>query len=434
VRPAGGPRATEVPTTPTTPTNPTTATAPGGPGTDTTGATANDDKRHGDHARGRRHQATPANPNPNCSLDVPPDPLSARGLATPYRLHATDPRGGECHETDANQSAFVEATILDPATGRLSVYRPLVIDRATRPAADPVAPALPAGAVVGVWFGYNGDVLTLGGPGARGCVNGTPGSPFGQFAHCGGDAFFRAAQASVAAGRTPVPALGTAADGQTCPSVRDFAVVDQDQSDNLATAYLATPDGRTAQRTAATAGALAGARTISNPSDNGLLATAMDPALGCRPFTAPDLTDGGRQVPSLALNELQAAAHQPGPVALIPLTNPMAQVDGRNDPAKADLYRAGVDQPLLAAAAGDGARYCQHLVDVAPTRLALDRGRLAGAASPDPAAGTNLFTFLAQRLQASYQNLGCGGLIRTPNPVTVQRNGDGVATDATLRH
>jgi hypothetical protein len=309
-----------------------------------------------------------------------------------------------------------------------------VIDRGTRPAVDPVAPALPAGAVVGVWFGDNGDVLTLGGPGARGCVNGTPGSPFGQFGHCGGDAFFRAANAAIAAGRTSVPPLGTAADGQPCPSVRDFSVVDQDQSDNLATAYLATADGRTAQKTAATTGALAGAQTISNPSDNGLLATALDPALGCHPFTAPDIADGGHAVPSLALNELQAAAHQADPVALIPLNNPMAQVGGRNDPAKADLYRAGVDQPLLAAASGDGARYCQHLVDVAPARLALDRGRLSAAASPDPAAGTTLFTFLAQRLQASYQNLGCGGLIAAPNPVTVQRNGDGVATDATLAH
>jgi hypothetical protein len=38
----------------------------------------------------------------------------------------------------------------------LSVYRPLVIDRGTQPAAPPVIPALPAGAVVGVWFGFTG--------------------------------------------------------------------------------------------------------------------------------------------------------------------------------------------------------------------------------------------------------------------------------------
>ena len=32
--------------------------------------------------------------NPNCTLIVPADPLSAAGLATPYRLKATDPGSG----------------------------------------------------------------------------------------------------------------------------------------------------------------------------------------------------------------------------------------------------------------------------------------------------------------------------------------------------
>ncbi len=33
--------------------------------------------------------------------------------------------------------AFVQATILDPATGALSVYDPLVVTRGTRPAVVP---------------------------------------------------------------------------------------------------------------------------------------------------------------------------------------------------------------------------------------------------------------------------------------------------------
>src|SRR6267142_5058959 len=35
--------------------------------------------------------------NPNCSLIVPPDPLSAQGLATPYQLLATNGDDGPCH-------------------------------------------------------------------------------------------------------------------------------------------------------------------------------------------------------------------------------------------------------------------------------------------------------------------------------------------------
>ena len=121
--------------------------------------------------------AAAAAANPNCTLIVPPDPLSANGLATPYRLRATDRAQGACHETNPAQSAFVQAAIVDPATGMLSVYDPLVVDDGRRPAAAPVVPALPAGAVVGIWFGFNGDVLTLRGNGtsltAGNCVNGT---------------------------------------------------------------------------------------------------------------------------------------------------------------------------------------------------------------------------------------------------------------------
>src|SRR3989449_1895511 len=67
---------------------------------------------------------TPPAPNPDCTLIVPNAPRTAAGLATPYQLVATDPANGECHETDTNQSAFVQAAILDPETGRISIYSP----------------------------------------------------------------------------------------------------------------------------------------------------------------------------------------------------------------------------------------------------------------------------------------------------------------------
>lgn len=331
---------------------------------------------------------------------VPPDPTSAAGLATPYRLKATD--GGPCHEANTQQAAFVEATILDPATGALSVYHPLVVDDGSTPAAPPAVPGLPSGAVVGVWFGFNGTTLTLAGD-RQGCVDGIPGSSFGQFADCNGPGFFAAADAAIAAGKLTVPGLGTAADGRPCPTTRDFSVVDQDQSDNLATSYRVLGDGRIAQDTAADAGL--GGTVLTNASDNGLLDAFIDPALDCHPMTAPDAGDGGKQVPSLALNELQAAAHQGDPVALVPANDPMSQIDGKASPAKNALYREGVDQPV--AASSDGAAYCRSLMAVAPGRLQADRDRFSRAPSPDPAAANNLFTFLTQRLQASYQKLGC---------------------------
>jgi hypothetical protein len=346
------------------------------------------------------------NPNPNCTLIVPDAPLTAQGLATPYQLVATNRRKGACHEANDNQSAFVEATIIDPATGALSIYRPLVVDRGTQPAAPPVVPKLPAGSVTGLWFGFQGNTLTLSGA-SGGCVNGLPGSPFGQFAYCGAAEFFRAANAAIGSGKLKVPPVGMARDGQPCPTTRDFAVVDQDQSDNLTTRYLALRNGRIAQDNGANVAALPVRAVMKNASDNGLLTGFINPALGCTAFTAPDLTAGGAPAPSLAINELQAAATKTTPMALIPPNDPMAQVNGRPSVAKVNLYRAGVNQPPLNPAVDTSRNYCRNLATTATARLRLDRALMIGAPSPDPAAAKNLFAFLAQRLKASFTDLAC---------------------------
>ena len=76
-----------------------------------------------------------ATANPNCTIILPANPLSAKGLATPYQLFAPDAAAnGPCNEANTGQSAFAQAVILDPATGAMSAYEPLVIDKGTQPA------------------------------------------------------------------------------------------------------------------------------------------------------------------------------------------------------------------------------------------------------------------------------------------------------------
>src|SRR3954470_1816983 len=99
--------------------------------------------------------------NMNCTLIVPQNPLTAQGLATPYQLVATNAADGPCNEANIAQSAFVQADIIDPATGQITTYSPLVVDKGTQPAVVPTAPTLPANAVVGVWYGFNSATLTL---------------------------------------------------------------------------------------------------------------------------------------------------------------------------------------------------------------------------------------------------------------------------------
>jgi len=389
--------------------------------------------------------AGPAEAAPgDCTLVVPANPLTAKGLATPYQLTAA--AGGTCHQANPDQAAFVQATVIDPATGKVSVYNPLVIDAGTQPAAPTVTPALPPNAVVGVWFGFNGNNLALqksGGKvtvrhnhrriGLRGsgnslaqgkCVNGTPNSVFGQFAYCNAPAFFAAANKAVKAGQLAIPPLATAPDGKPCPTTRDFGVVDQDQSDNVTATYLLTADGRTAQATDANANALAGAQVITNASDNGLLVNFIDKAIGCDAFTAPDLANNGTPTSSLALDELQAGL-QAAPVALVPPNNPMTLVNGTMSRVKTNLYRAGSNMPPLQGSLTAAAKaYCTSMTSVGQARLQLDQAQFTAFASPDPAAATNLFTFLGMRLADSYVNLNCQALTGQPNPVTVQTNGD----------
>lgn len=375
--------------------------------------------------------------NPNCSLRLPANPLSAKGLATPYQLSATDPAQGPCNEANAGQSAFVQAVIFDPNTNTLSAYEPLVIDQGTQPAVAPMAPILPKGAVVGIWFGFNGTFLHLIGDTRGGrCVNGLNGSDFGQFAYCNAPRFFRVANAAIAAKTVTVPAIGTANDGQSCLTTRDFALVDMDQSDNVQSQYLANAQGQTAQFSTTNQNQLQNATTISNPSDNALLSRFVDPALGCQSWQIPDLVNNGAMTATMATDELQAAANQKAPIALVPSGDEMVLVGTQPSLAKVNAYRMGVDQPL-AANANDASTtaYCTNLINVALPRLQLDMKTFQAQPSPDGGATANsLFTFLANRLNGtlSANGLNCVGLLNIQNPVTLTTDGNGVVTSATL--
>jgi hypothetical protein len=352
----------------------------------------------------------------------------------------------------ANLGAFVQATILDPRTGKLSVYTPLVITQGTKPAVAPVVPKLPQGAIVTIDFGFNGgnlfqvgataDALTQGR-----CVNGTPGSVFGQVSFCNGQNFFRMAFMLMAARRVHVPSAGTSANmvptagrlgsGRACPTVRNFEMIDQDQSDNVTSQYLIDPNtGLTAQATAANKANMGGAVVLSNGSDNALLDRFLDPLFGCAPFTAPDLADNGAPATSQALDELLAARNPARTVALVPENNPMTlDGNGQFSQAKTNLYRSEVGQPpvsLWTNRTSSPAMYCQNMINIQAPFLAANQNLLATGPTPVANVGNNLFTFMANRLSQSFANLNCQNF-GLKDPVTVNATGDnGAATDVTL--
>jgi len=398
---------------------------------------------------------SPATATTGCDIIVPADPLSARGLATPYQLTGVNgrtPAESGCQMSNAAKlGAFVQATILDPATGDLSVYDPLVVTKGTRPAVRPTVPKIPADAVVTIGFGFNGkDLFQVGAtPGtlaAANCVNGQAGSVFGTESFCNGISFFAAVKKAEREGLLKVPSPGTSSKiipsgggqgtGRACPVTRNFEVADQSAANDVTTEYLLNPlTGQTAQDTTSNAGNIAGAQLLYSRSDNTLLDQFLDPVLGCTPFRAPDLANNDQLASTQALDEIVADAYQPKTAALVPQSDKVVlNGSGGYDAAKTDLYREELGQAPVSSQTdqtSDPQSYCRNLVAIQTPFLAANSGLLATGQSPVTSVGDNLLTFMASQLSTAFASLGCGhfGLA---NPVTLSRNRAGVAIAATF--
>jgi hypothetical protein len=236
--------------------------------------------------------------------------------------------------------------------------------------------------------------------------------------------------------RTLVPSAGTLGTGRECPTTRNFDMIDQDPSDNVTSKYLLDPaTGQTAQDNAANAARMPGAKVVVNGSDNALIDNFLDPALGCTPLMAPDLANHGAMATSQALDELLAARNQPAAAALVPESDEMVLgLGGSLDAAKTDLYRSEIGQAPVDSqtdASSSPPMYCQNLVNIQTPFIAANEKVFAAWPSPVPTVGDTLYTFLANRLAATFNNLNCAnfGLHQT---VTVVTNGAGAATQATL--
>jgi hypothetical protein len=157
---------------------------------------------------------------------------------------------------------------------------------------------------------------------------------------------------------------------------------------------------------------------------------------------APDLANPGQTATALPLNELQAAAHQAPPVAVVPALDPMVTVAEDNTVVpklkKLNRYRVGVDQPVVQSLRGANTKdYCLNLQQVAPPRLQTDAALTGQGQTPDPAVGNTLFTFLAQRFVNTFTgplgtNLNCMNMFHLQPRVATHQNRNGVAISAII--
>ncbi|MGZ3429749.1 MAG: hypothetical protein ACXVCV_24025, partial [Polyangia bacterium] len=155
------------------------------------------------------------------------------------------------------------------------------------------------------------------------------------------------------------------------------------------------------------------------------------------PYKAPDLADPGHTTTGQPLNEIAAQVNQRAPIALVPPGDPMTFSNGAPNLDKQNLYRAGVGQPIEPSATqaqADEVSFCNNLLAVAPARMKLDQKLTTPVSSPDPAAGTNLYTFMAQRFNFTWgpDGLNCAALIGKPSPIALQVDANGICTGATI--
>ncbi|MCQ4085154.1 hypothetical protein NGB36_32485 [Streptomyces sp. RB6PN25] len=133
----------------------------------------------------------------------------------------------------------------------------------------------------------------------------------------------------------------------------------------------------------------------------------------------------------------QAAAANPDPngTLVVPASPLSTQGLAGTNLTLQNPYRTGVDQPPVGnAASGDPTAYCRTMVAIQQRRVQLDSRMTMQVTSPGPAMASNPFTFLANRLNQSFTNLGCTGLLHMKNPVTVTADGAGVVVAATFAH
>ena len=383
----------------------------------------------------------------------PGEPAVGAGTGDPLPAHrpGRDVAGavGVRDDQRYRPGAFAQATILDPATGKLSVYDPLVITKGSTPAVQPSVPTIPADAIVTVDFGFNGTGLFQVGATPNALSQGQlherlPGSIFGQVSFCNGANFFNAAFQDEREGKLKVPCGASAAMPPLMapseparlpghPQLRHGRPGPSRQRDHRVPAEPGDrPDGAGHRSNADN---LQGSTLLLNGSDNTLLDAVHRP--GPRPHPVRG-AGPGQQRPADQLEGAGRAAFAPrtsrnrGPGAGerrdgAERQRPVRPGQGRPVPRGS---RAGADQ-CANDRTSSPANYCQNIVNIQTPFLAANQALLATGQAPVAGVGDNLLTFLANRLLMSFTNLACQNFGLT-NPVTVTLNGAGVAVAATF--
>ena len=311
--------------------------------------------------------------------------------------------------SNPNLQAFVEADIINPRTGSIKVYNPLVITEGTQP--PPAGAArVPRGDVVAIMFGFNGGNLLLTGTEKR-CSRTTASTAsrvlLSQVAYCNSPAFYRAANRDIARGVLKIPPLATGDDGQPCPLPATSPWWTRPRRQHGRRLPADRENGRPPRTGQGDAAALSEGPRRSTTAATTRWSQVMDPALGCARYRLHDKTAPARcRLRQVTPTNCCATAARTTPVALVPLNDPMTQVNGHNNRARPTRSRYELDQALIGQGGELAEDYCEDMMQIGIQRVQQDSGKSPTSRPSCRTRATTCSRFMAAPASASFENLG----------------------------
>lgn len=346
----------------------------------------------------------------NCGIYLPNQFLTPIGLSTPFILK-TISSNIPCSAINSKTTVFVEATIFDKSTGKLTIYNPLVVNNLSQVAIYPDIPTFASDSVVGLWF--SSTVLSFSFINVYpGCIDGTLRNKFGYFAYCNADVFFEEIRNNInkiIQGGVPILSLN-------CPTIRSFSFINQYQNYKTLTSYILTNKLQIAQNTVNNRKNLNIMSIIEEyPDGNKLLVNYIHKLLSCETYQVYDNIETNVLKYSLALNEIQTyiSRNDVTTRAYLSESNPMILFDYE----KFNLYKLGINQPMNIS--HNMKDYCISLYKETHQFLSINYDKMIITPSPDNYKGPNLLIFMVIRFMSTWIELNCFKYTNMTSPIII---------------
>lgn len=357
-----------------------------------------------------------------CGVVVPENPLSYQGLNTPYILKSLNNKTDDCSVLKQRSTVFIEIVIFDIVSSTFYIYNPLVVNDLGQIKNIIKTDQLPVHNVVGIWFGSNDVTFKLLDSNNSlhfgDCVDGYNNSVFGNFAYCNAKIFFE----TVDKYKFYIPDIGKTINDFDCLTTRSFEFNQQYHISSVVSSYIIYQDQKVAIKSFNNLSIFEPPLyVIINKSNGRILNSYISIATRCNTFIGYDFIDQYNRKSSIVLNELQGSLDKQQ--IFIPSTHPSVMMNGYPDLNKLNLYRIGLNQPVVTGIhINDSIIYCNGIYNKTPVFLYNHYDLLTNYNTPDDTLGNNLINVMISRFLSSWNTYDCGNILKVPFPIKYEKD------------